>query len=363
MLPLDIALRAAGVSVLLLTALALLSSSPRSAVARWFLPFALGLSGFLAVNTGFDAAEPPAPLWAAASFLSRMAALFLWLFCLALFDGAVRRPAVALGVAGLWLALVVIDKEYFAGEPAGVDPSALLIALGVAMIGHAAWRVMRGLRDDLVERRRRARPLFAAALLALLAVDFAVDALLGYAWRPETFLLLQNGAIVALAAALALWLLQASPRVVVAAEPAAVPAATPRVDDPERPVLARLEELMRRERPYLDPGLTFERFARQAGVPEPALRRVINHRLGFAHFRNFLNAYRIEEAKRRLRDPARREAKMIAIAFDSGFASLASFNRTFRQAVGQAPSEYRRAPPAGDAGLHAAPADPAQTGA
>jgi hypothetical protein len=63
MTQLDIALRAAGAGMLLLIALALLRSVPRASVARWFLPFALGVSGFLRVNTGFDAAELPHPLW------------------------------------------------------------------------------------------------------------------------------------------------------------------------------------------------------------------------------------------------------------------------------------------------------------
>lgn len=341
MIQLDIALRAAAVGLLLLIVTALLATSPRAAVARWFLPFALGLAGFVAVNTGFDHAELPDPLWAVASFLSRMAAVFLWLFCLVLFDGGLRRPGVAAGVAGTWLALVVLDKGYLLPAPA-FDISAILIALGAALVLHAAWRAMRDLRDDLVERRRRARPVFAFALLGLLGFDLAVDLLLGYGWRPVGFLLLQNGVILALAAGLGLWLLRADEHVIAVAGPAPRPSAAP-ADDPERAVLAKLEAVMAGERPYLDPELTFARFADRVGVPEPLLRRVINHRLGHAHFRNFLNAYRIEEAKRRLRDPAASRDKMIAIAFESGFSSLASFNRAFRQAVGQAPSEYRQA--------------------
>lgn len=46
-----------------------------------------------------------------------------------------------------------------------------------------------------------------------------------------------------------------------------------------------------------------------------------------------------------LRDPARRDDKLIAIAFDSGFASLPSFNRAFRAIKGCAPGAYRAAPP------------------
>ena len=89
-----------------LAAAALLLSAPRAPVSRWFLPFALGVAGFLGVNTAFDAAELPAPWWSIASFLSRMAAVFVWLFCLALFDGRLRAPRTALAVGLAWLLLV-----------------------------------------------------------------------------------------------------------------------------------------------------------------------------------------------------------------------------------------------------------------
>lgn len=339
---LDIVLRVAGASTLLLTAAVLLLATPRTAVARWFLPFALGISGFLGVNTAFDAAELPDPLWSVASFFSRMAAVFLWLFCLVLFDGRLRAPVTALVVGGLWLILVVIDKQYFAPAPSQFDISTLLVVLGTALVLHAGWRVMRDLRDDLIERRRRARPLFALALLGFLALDFAVDVLQGYGWRPASFLLVQNAVILVLAAGLALWLLRADSWLAnppTSAGPAGLaPSQSP---DPELAVLARLEAVMQAERPYLDPDLTFARFAARVGVPEPTLRRAINHRLGHGHFRNFLNGYRVEEAKRRLRDPATAGDKILAVALDSGFSSLASFNRAFRQIVGCSPSEFR----------------------
>lgn len=337
----DIALRAAGVTALLLTAAVLLLATPRSAVARWFLPFALGISGFLAVNTPFEAAEPAGALWAVASFLSRMATVFLWIFSLVLFDGRVRAPRLAMAVGVAWLAMVVVSKGYFAPSPAGIDLSAIQIALGAALVLHAGWRVMRELRDDLVEARRRARPVFALGLLGLLVVDFAADLLHGYGWRPASFLLLQNGFITALAFGLALWLLRADPWVPVPrpASPVHAPDAQP--PDPDDALLQRLEAVMRGERPYLDPDLTIARFAARVGVAEPALRRVINHRLGHGHFRTYLNGYRVQEAKRRLRDPALAGDKILAVALDSGFSSLPSFNRVFRQLAGCSPSEYR----------------------
>ena len=341
-MPLDIVLRTAGASALLLTALALLRSAPRTVVARWFLPMAIGLSGFLGVNTAFDAAELPGAVWSVASFCSRMAVPALWLFCLVLFEGRVRAPTAALAVGAAWLVLVVIDKDYIAPAPAGIDYSRILIVFGTGLLLHAGRHVLRDLRGDLIETRRRARPVFALALLGLAAMDFAVDLLQGYGWRPASFLMLQNAAIAVLAVGLALWLLRADPWWAVVPMRAVTDLPQPVADpDPDAAILARLRAVMQDERPYLDPELTFAGFVARVGVPEPALRRVINHRLGHGHFRNFVNEYRVAEARRRLRDPASAGDKILAIALDSGFSSLASFNRAFKQATGCAPSEYR----------------------
>jgi AraC-like DNA-binding protein len=350
---LELIVRTAGACVLLVSAAILLVSAPRSAVSKAFLPFALGLSGFLAVNTAFEATEPTEPLWSIASFFSRMAVVFVWTFCLVLFDGRLRVPRAAFAVGIAWLVLVVIDKNYFAPAPASLDISAILIVFGTGLLLHAGWRVLRELRDDLIESRRRARPFIALALLAMIAMDFGVDVLKGYGWQPAAFLLLQDAIILAIGLGLALWLLRADPWMTAAArEPVARPAgvrlpsaatlsSSQAPVDPNAAVIARVESVMRADRTYLDPDLTFAAFAERVGVPEPALRRAINHGLGHGHFRNFVNEYRIEEAKRRLADPAEAGQKIVAIALESGFASLASFNRAFKQAVGMSPSEYR----------------------
>ncbi|MEH3100611.1 helix-turn-helix domain-containing protein [Sphingomonas adhaesiva] len=72
------------------------------------------------------------------------------------------------------------------------------------------------------------------------------------------------------------------------------------------------------------------------------MRTLINHELGYDHFRTFLNHHRVAEA-RRLLDDRHRTDKLVTVALDSGFASLASFNRAFRAIEGRTPSDYRAA--------------------
>tara|TARA_R110002020_G_scaffold316361_1_gene531450 strand:+ start:1624 stop:2757 length:1134 start_codon:yes stop_codon:yes gene_type:complete len=92
---------------------------------------------------------------------------------------------------------------------------------------------------------------------------------------------------------------------------------------------------------YLEPGLTIGGLADILHVPEHRLRRLINGGLGYRNFAAFVNDYRIEEAKRRLADPELAREQIIQHAFSLGYASLAPFNRAFRERVGVSPTEFR----------------------
>lgn len=114
---------------------------------------------------------------------------------------------------------------------------------------------------------------------------------------------------------------------------------------PERAALlkARLTEVMSRERPFLDPQLTLPKLAEHLGCPANHLSQVINEQLG-RNFFDFVNQYRVEAAKSRLRQPGAEQVKMVTIAFECGFNSLATFNRVFKDLAGQTPTAYRLRP-------------------
>ncbi|MBC7283880.1 AraC family transcriptional regulator [Hoeflea sp.] len=92
---------------------------------------------------------------------------------------------------------------------------------------------------------------------------------------------------------------------------------------------------------YLEPGLTIGGLAAVVHIPEHRLRRLINSGLGHRNFAAFMNDYRIDEAKRRLSNPAMAREQIIQHAFSLGYASLAPFNRAFRERVGVSPTEFR----------------------
>ena len=110
-------------------------------------------------------------------------------------------------------------------------------------------------------------------------------------------------------------------------------------------LLAAVESLMRSERLYRTDRLTVTAVAGRLGVPEYRLRRAINQGSGARNFNAFLNHYRLDEVKAALVDPAQREVPILTMALDSGFGSLAPFNRAFKAATGLTPTAYRQQGP------------------
>lgn len=338
----DLLLRVGTASLLLGLALLLAAKAPRARLVRFFLPFAVGLTAFLARNTPFPELQPTGFAAEIASVLSGVAAIFVWWFCAAVYDDEFRLRRFELSAAALWVVLALLDRGLLWPELEDVGLSWALIGLGVVMIAGVAWRIVRGRADDLVEGRRRTRAFVAAALVGLLVTDFAADALMGFAWKPSGFTLAQNAAVLGLTAVLAIWTLRADADALGAPARPTLPASRASASPPPSPLRRRLDALIARDRVHLDPDLAFPAFARQLAAPEAAVRELINRELGHRHFRTFLNALRVEEAKRALADPAG-EAKVASVAFDCGFASLATFNRVFKEATGLTPSDYRAA--------------------
>ncbi len=100
-----------------------------------------------------------------------------------------------------------------------------------------------------------------------------------------------------------------------------------------------LRALMEKEKLYRKSELTIGDLAAPLDIHPNYLSQVINEKEG-KNFYDFVNSYRIEEFKQLLSIPANRRKTLLALAFDCGFNSKSSFNRFFKKATGQTPSEY-----------------------
>ncbi|HJQ31290.1 MAG TPA: AraC family transcriptional regulator [Pyrinomonadaceae bacterium] len=126
-----------------------------------------------------------------------------------------------------------------------------------------------------------------------------------------------------------------------------VPAPPPRYEKstltPERSdtYLRRLLDLMKTEKPYLDGDLTLQKLAKALAISPHHLSQTINEHLN-QNFFDFINAYRIEEAKRMLLDPAKKHYSILAVSEEVGFNSKSAFNTAFKKHVRMTPSEFRK---------------------
>ena len=346
----DVLLRVAGGTLLATLTLFVVSDRPRDRASWLFALFALGVCGFLAGNTPDERLLPSGAFAAVADLFGRTAAVALWWFGLSMFDDDFRLRPIHIGVGAVWFLVLVLDEARLTAGPVAQGGSWLLIVLGVGMVGDLGWRLLRDRGGDLVEGRRTARLTLAGVSAALLLVDLGVDVVLGFGWKPQGFTVAQNAAVFAVTVWVASWLLRADAALLTFRAPKAdTPAlssvvaqhSVPRPRDSR--LLRRLIALMETEHPHRDPNLTFAGFAAKMGASEKEVRRLINQELGHRHFRSFLNSYRLAEVRDALADPAKADQKIVTIAFDAGFASLASFNRAFRLAEDCSPTEFREA--------------------
>lgn len=100
-----------------------------------------------------------------------------------------------------------------------------------------------------------------------------------------------------------------------------------------------LEELMNKQKPYLDSELNLIKLSELLSVSTHHLSYVINTGFG-KNFFQYVNEYRIEYAKKLLKETDSK-LSILGIAYESGFNSKTSFNTTFKKLTHQTPSEYK----------------------
>ncbi len=113
---------------------------------------------------------------------------------------------------------------------------------------------------------------------------------------------------------------------------------------------ARLAALMEEEHYYRNFDTSMASTAEKLSVTPHQLSCFLNRKMRI-DFSNFINRYRVEEAKKILEeDPDR---NILTICYHVGFGSKTSFNVTFREYTGMTPTRYRD--------LHRAWTDPGRT--
>ena len=104
-------------------------------------------------------------------------------------------------------------------------------------------------------------------------------------------------------------------------------------------IFDRLMDLMGAENIYKDFELSLESLAQMLSITPHQLSQFMNERLN-TNFRNYVNSYRIEEAKKILINES--DKNILTICYDVGFNSKSTFNTCFKKYTSKTPSEFRQ---------------------
>ena len=113
--------------------------------------------------------------------------------------------------------------------------------------------------------------------------------------------------------------------------------------DSDDELLAAMQSLMKDDKRYLQDDLKMMDIANALSMPEYRVSRVLKEKTDFDNFNHFVNYFRLAHAKRLLLEEHSKNWTILVISMESGFSSLATFNRVFKRQESCTPNEYRKA--------------------
>ena len=106
-------------------------------------------------------------------------------------------------------------------------------------------------------------------------------------------------------------------------------------------LLSKLKNLMQTEKIFIDHKLSIEDVALKSESNTKYISQIINETYN-KNFYNFINSYRIEEAKKLLVSEGNEKYSILGIAQSVGFVSKSTFNVAFKRYTGLTPTEFKK---------------------
>ena len=101
----------------------------------------------------------------------------------------------------------------------------------------------------------------------------------------------------------------------------------------------KILQFIQQGKAYEDPELSLTQVAKQLKTNPAIISKAVNQ--GFQlNFNDFINFYRIEAVKEKLQAGEQKTQTLLGIAYDCGFNSKATFNRSFKKFTGVSPKEW-----------------------
>ena len=332
----DAFFRFSGIGILVLLAIVTLRDFRRWRSTPYLILSCLSVSA-LFLGYAPDALRPRGMSYQIIRILDVPHLVFVWLFALSLFDTNFRLQwkhwvgGVTYCLPILWLRLTPPSEFQF-----------LLIYLvsflSLLLMVHLCFKTLKGLRDDLSDKRRKSRVYFVFLIVAVTVIA-AVS---------ETFVIKPSSLsdytvkVLSLWPAIiwgAYWMLSFNHTSVLFGNSA--DNIELKVSQLDQSLLSRLSAEMEGNEAFKQSEITIVSLANRLGVTQHRLRSFINQNLGYPNFSAFVNGYRMNAVKLALRDDKQQDKSILSIALDAGFKSLSSFNRVFKLSEGLTPSDYR----------------------
>ncbi|MCK8523624.1 helix-turn-helix domain-containing protein [Aquimarina sp. D1M17] len=102
-----------------------------------------------------------------------------------------------------------------------------------------------------------------------------------------------------------------------------------------------LDFLMKEAKMYRDPNLGLESMAQKLKISSNYLSQLVNKLTG-KNFTDYINGFRVEDAKEKLKNTSFIHYTIISIGLESGFNSKSTFYSAFKKVTGVSPSTYRK---------------------
>jgi AraC-like DNA-binding protein len=334
----DTCLRLLSAGALLLIALVVALGNAPAPIRFATVGLKLSVAAYLA-NVAPVIDLPQSPIWPPVQLASQSAPLFLWIFAHRLFERCMNRRVLIVAAAITLVCWGMFVEGHWVSRrmPMGADIVMHLVALALTV--HALVIAWAEHGDDLLEKRRVFRTGFVWVVGIQTVGVVLAEAYFGYDSQLIELMLLQSGTSFLSVLLFGAVLLSSNSELLF--DPEAAPVRPPL--SPAEHVLKQKLDAAMADGGHRETGLTIGKLADRLGTPEHRLRALINQRMGYRNFSAFLNSHRIAEARAWLGDPAKVDLPVLTIAMDLGYASLAPFNRAFRDATGQTPTDYRRA--------------------
>ena len=242
-----------------------------------------------------------------------------------------------------WLYLIIITDIFFetftsySFYMSGYNSSLMLFSSlkQIALSFFAVYLIWLGKKDDLVETRAIFRIWLIVGLIVLLLPILLTVLVTGRSPQPLIIVGLSCKVLI-IVFLVNIVFLKKNPTYRFVRESIR----RPNLSEIKDPKITELLDKMTTERLYKNRELRIAALADELNLKEYQLRKKINQGLGYRNFNQFVNHFRINEAKDRLLvEP---DLPVLSIAIDVGFNSISSFNSAFLSQCGTSPTAYRQ---------------------